>query len=224
MKRQSEEGAGKALGETVGDEIRRLLVDGELVPGQRLSESALGERLGVSRNTLREAFRSLAHEGLVTHRPHRGVFVTTPSLASLIDIYRLRRFIECRALRDAWPGHPAVRRMREAVDQARASREREDWGAVGTHNMAFHAAIVALADSERLDTFYRQLSAELRLAFSGVADPQWLHAPYVEMNQRVLTIFEAGDVDAAATLLEQYLSQSERTVLAAYARDGGPDA
>ncbi len=133
------------------------------MPGQRLSESALGEQLGVSRNTLREAFRSLAHEGLVTHRPNRGVFVTTPSLASIVDIYQVRRFIECQALREALPSHPVVQRMREAVEEASASRERQDWRAVGSSNMAFHTAIVALADSQRLDAFFCQLSAELRL-------------------------------------------------------------
>ncbi|MCK2184736.1 GntR family transcriptional regulator [Halomonas getboli] len=223
MNRQEAEGRGRALGETVGDEIRRLLVEGELVPGQRLSESALGERLGVSRNTLREAFRSLAHEGLVTHRPNRGVFVTTPSLASIVDIYRVRRFIECQALREALPSHPALQRMREAVEQAGAGRERRDWQAVGSSNMAFHAAIVALADSPRLDAFFHQLSAELRLAFGMLSDLEWLHGPYVALNQRVLEAFESGDAERAAMLLEQYLSQSERTLLAAYARDNPAD-
>lgn len=223
MNRQGVEGRGRALGETVGDEIRRLLVEGELVPGQRLSESALGERLGVSRNTLREAFRGLAHEGLVTHRPNRGVFVTTPSLASLVDIYRLRRFIECQALREAVPGHPAGQRMRTAIEQARDGRERQDWQAVGSSNMAFHAAIVSLADSPRLDAFFRQVSAELRLAFGMLSDQEWLHGPYVERNLHVLEAFEGGDPAQAATLLEQYLSQSERTLLAAYARDNPVD-
>ncbi|GHC23967.1 GntR family transcriptional regulator [Kushneria pakistanensis] len=222
MKRQAGEGRGSTLNETLCDEIRRLLVDGALTPGQRLSESALSEQLGVSRNTLREAFRTLAHEGLVTHAPNRGVFVTTPDMASIVDIYRLRRFIECRALSAAWPSHPAVREMRAAVEEARTCREQRNWQAVGSANMAFHGAIVALADSARLDVFFRQISAELRLAFGLMSDKEWLHGPYVEMNQQVLETFEAGDTTAAVALLEQYLAQSERTVLAAWARQAAP--
>ncbi|OHV08751.1 GntR family transcriptional regulator [Kushneria phosphatilytica] len=195
-----------------------MLVEGELVPGQRLSEAGLSEQLGVSRNTLREAFRSLAHEGLVTHHPNRGVFVTTPSMASIVDIYRLRRFIECRALAEAWPGHPGVRAMRTAVESGLTHREAQDWNAVGTANMTFHAAIVSLADSERLNVFFRRLAAELRLAFGLIADPEMLHGPYVAMNQRVLEALEAEQAQEASQLLEHYLVQSERIVLAAYTR------
>lgn len=218
MKKQDLEDRHPSLGESVTTDIRRLLVEGAFTPGQRLSEISLCERLGVSRNTLREAFRTLAHEGLVTHQPHRGVFVTRPDATSIIEIYRLRRFIECRALSEAWPSHPAVREMRAAVEEACTHREHSDWQAVGTANMAFHGAIVALADSARLNVFFRQILAELRLAFGLMADKEWLHGPYVEMNEQVLETFEGGDTTAAVALLEQYLSQSERIVLAAWER------
>ncbi|WP_456268875.1 GntR family transcriptional regulator [Kushneria sp. AK178] len=222
MTTQGLENRSRPLGETVTNGIRRLLVEGAFAPGQRLSEMALCERLGVSRNTLREAFRTLAHEGLVTHQPHRGVFVTRPDAASIVEIYRLRRFIECRALSEAWPCHPAVKGMRAAVADARAFSEQQDWQAVGTANMAFHGEIVALADSPRLDAFFRGVLAELRLAFALMPDREWLHGPYVEMNQQVLETFDAGDTNAAVALLEQYLAQSERTVLAAWERQAAP--
>ncbi|MQT72249.1 GntR family transcriptional regulator, partial [Pseudomonas sp. FSL R10-0071] len=60
----------RTLGETITQEIRRMLVEGELVPGQRLSEAALAESLDISRNTLREAFRVLTREGLLKHEPN----------------------------------------------------------------------------------------------------------------------------------------------------------
>lgn len=211
----------KSLGEYVANRLRQMLVEGALIPGERLSEAALSERLEVSRNTLREAFRTLAHEGLVIHRPHRGVFVTTPDLADIVDIYRLRRFIECRAVAQCWPGHPALKTMREALENARQSADEKSWQSVGTANMAFHSAIVALADSERLSVFFRQISAELRLAFGLIADPELMHEPWVAMNERVLTSLEAGHPEEAAELLERYLVQSERIVLAAWTRCDG---
>jgi len=57
--------APQNLTDRVSDQIRRKLVDGELTPGQRLSENALSESLAISRNTLREAFRLLTKEGLL---------------------------------------------------------------------------------------------------------------------------------------------------------------
>jgi DNA-binding GntR family transcriptional regulator len=200
------------------ERLRRLLITGDLVPGQRLSESAVSERLGVSRNTLREAFRVLTHERLLVHKPHAGVFVAVPSLAAIIDIYRVRRMIECQALRVAPARHPASRRMRAAVESAQVSRETDDWIAVGTANMAFHSAIVALADSDHLDRLYANISAELRLAFGLLDDPDYLHRPYLDRNAAVLELYSAGDSAGAAAALEDYLLQSERTVVAAYAR------
>lgn len=200
------------------ERLRRLLTSGDLVPGQRLSESAVSERLGVSRNTLREAFRVLTHERLLVHKPHVGVFVAVPSLASIIDIYRVRRMVECEALRSSPARHPASRRMRAAVEFALASSEADDWIAVGTANMEFHSAIVALADSDHLDRLYANISAELRLAFGLLDDPEYLHRPYVDRNLAVLELYLAGDSEAAAAVLEDYLLQSERTIVAAYAR------
>lgn len=207
-----------ALAPRLAEQIRDKLIAGELKPGQRLSEAALSADLDVSRNSLREAFRLLTKEGLLRHEPNRGVFVSTPSMASIIDIYRVRRTIECQALAGAYPNHPAVSRMRGAVERARVARDAKDWLTVGSQNMVFHAAIVDLADSQRLNAFYAQIAAELRLSFGLLDDPELLHAPYVDLNAAILDKLTAGHTREAAAALETYLLQSERTVLAAFSR------
>ncbi|SAI65894.1 GntR family transcriptional regulator [Bordetella ansorpii] len=204
--------------EKVTEQIRAQLASGELRPNQRLLESALSEKLGISRNTLRESFRLLTKEGLLRHESNRGVFVATPSIASIIDIYRVRRVVECRALSQAYPRHPAGRQMRQAIEKAYAAQQQSDWRTVATANMEFHAAVVALADSERLSTFYDQIAAELRLAFGLVDDPEYLHAPFLDQNNKLIELFEAGQAEAAAQELEHYLTRSERMVLALYAK------
>ncbi|MBS0454240.1 MAG: GntR family transcriptional regulator [Proteobacteria bacterium] len=208
----------RSLAERVTDQIRLKLIDGEFAPGQRLSEATLSESLQISRNTLREAFRLLSKEGLVTHAPNRGVSVATPSVASIIDIYRVRRLIECQALAQAYPQHPAKRHMRTAVEAALKGRAERNWRAVGSANMDFHVAVVELADSERLNQMFTHLVAELRLAFGLLQDPEFLHAPYVDMNQGILELAEANRFSDAAAALNDYLVHSERIVLAVYAR------
>ena len=198
--------------------LRDRLIEGDFSPGQKLSEQALSESLGVSRNTLREAFRLLTKEGLLRHEANRGVFVMVPDIASVIDIYRVRRVVECGALASAYPKHPAVTQMQDAVKTAQAASARQDWQQVGSANMAFHTAIVALADSVRLSAFYAQIAAELRLSFTLLDNPEMLHAPYVDMNADILAKLETEQPQLATTMLEAYLNQSERTVLAALTR------
>lgn len=210
--------AASSLTDTVAETIRQQLIHGQLRAGQRLSEAALSEQLAISRNTLREVFRILIKEGLLHHEPNRGVSVVVPRIADIIDIYRVRRLIECPALAQAWPRHPAHKRMQQAVAQAQAAREGGDWLAVGTANMAFHAGVVALADSERLSAMFSDVAAELRLAFGLLDDPEYLHAPYIDQNAHLLALFEGGQTAAAAKALDEYLIQSERMVLAVYAR------
>ena len=65
---------------------------------------------------------------------------------------------------------------------------------------------------------FSHLLAELRLAFGLLRDPHFLHAPYVDMNQKILQLFENGKPKEAAEELSAYLVHSERIILAAYAR------
>lgn len=204
----------------LADVLRQSIIDGDFAPGARLSEAALAERFEVSRNTLREAFRVLAEQGLIEHIPHRGVSVAAPSMADVVDIYRARRVIECSALRQCEPEHPAVQRMRAALAEAEKHLPGEEWHRVGSANMAFHDAIVALADSPRLARTYRDVAAELRLVFLEIDDPRALHEPFVRKNRIVLRSLLDEGPDAAADALERYLVASERTVLGAFARMG----
>lgn len=206
------------LADRVARDIRDLLITGALAPGQRLSEAAFSERLEVSRNSLREAFRLLTKDGLLRHEANRGVFVSTPSTDQIIDIYRVRRMLECGALRQAWPRHAATVAMRGAVEAAKVHRDKCEWREVGSANMKFHAAVIDLSDSSRLSDFYARVAAELRLSFGLLNDPEQLHSPFVDMNEQILNLVIKGQVEDAATQMDLYLNLSERTVLKALER------
>jgi len=195
------------------EQLRNSMINGELAPGTRLAESSLTGPLGVSRNTLREAFSTLIEQGLLVREPHRGIFVATLSPAQIADIYRVRVLLECTALAQAPVDPPRAQGMRAAVTDARRAAEQGDWRAVGTANMHFHEQIVALAGSPRLDAWMRQLTAELRLAFVAAPDVEALHRPFVAMNDDIAARYEAGERERAADMLRDYLLTSERVVL-----------
>src|SRR5690349_643961 len=156
--------------------LRERVLDGELAPGLRLSEEAIGGALGVSRNTLREAFRLLTRDRILVHEHSRGVFVRTPTADDVRDLYAARRVIECGALQKWSEGTDQQRAaVRVPVEEALAHGARKDWGRVGTANVRFHRGIVGLAGSSRLSEESDRLFAELMLAFRVVSDPKRLH-------------------------------------------------
>ena len=200
--------------ERVADVLRKRIIEGDLLPGARLSEECYAEVLRVSRNTLREAFRLLTHERLLVHELHRGVFVAVLDEADLVDLYRLRRTIECDVVRSLTNLDPSrLRPLEDEVIAGESAAKRGDWVAVGTANMRFHRHLVGLAGSRRIDQVTDRLLAELRLAFFAVASPQHLHEPYVERNRAILKLLEADETEQAAKQLEAYLLDSQTELI-----------
>lgn len=199
-------------------ELRRRILNGDLKPGERAPEAKLAESLGVSRNTLREAMRSLSQEGLITQVPNKGAHVAVPSISTIIDIYRVRRLIEVQAVAGAIPRHPAISRMHDAVSAALEARKNDDWSEIATANIQFHRAVFELTDSPRLGQLYERLATELRLAFGLIDDPAYLHAPFLDRNQEILDLLDRGECEEAAKRLADYLLLGERIILAGYER------
>lgn len=202
--------------ERVSDILKSRIAEGYFSPGTRLSEDSIGGALGVSRNTLREAFRLLTHERLLEHQLNRGVFVRVLTTDDVVDIYRTRRLVECAVVRglDAQPYSPEGL-ARTVAEGERAAGER-DWKGVSTANIHFHRELVALARSERTDELMRSVLAELRLAFHIVADPRLLHEPYLTRNRQLLATLEAGEHAEAERMLAAYLDDSRRLLVDVY--------
>lgn len=201
----------------VADVLRTRIIEGLLLPGTRLSEEEIVEALGVSRNTLREAFRLLGHERLLVHKFNRGVFVRSLTADDIRDLYRFRRLLEGAAVRHAATSSPDLARVRSAVEEGEEAARRGDWSAVGTANMHFHTALAAFAGSPRVDEAMQQLLAELRLVFSVMADPRTFHEPYLAENRAMHDLLAAGRYEEAEQALATYLDVAEEQLLGAMA-------
>ena len=211
--------------ERVAGLLRARITEGLFVPGDRLPEEALVGVLGVSRNTLREAFRLLCHERLTVHEMNRGVFVRVLARGDVVDLYRLRRLIEGGAVREARAAPAAAREaVTRAVEEAEAAMRGGDWLGVRTADLYFHQCIGALAQSPRIDDIMGRALAELRLAFYAVADLEQFHRPYVAWNRQIAEHLSAGRFREAGKELGAYLAHAERQVLAEHDRTGGAGA
>ncbi|MFD8549718.1 GntR family transcriptional regulator [Streptomyces sp. NPDC059649] len=210
--------------ERVADILRDRITEGYFPPGARLSEESIGGALGVSRNTLREAFRLLTHERLLVHELNRGVFVRIVTVEDLDDIYRVRTLVECAAVRSLGEGPydesttAAVAAIEAAVQAGEAASRERAWQDLSTANIRFHQGIVALAGSPRTDELMRGVLAELRLVFHVMADPRRFHAPYLTRNRQIVEALQAGDAAEAERLLLSYLEDSRSQLSGAYAQ------
>jgi DNA-binding GntR family transcriptional regulator len=210
--------------ERVAELLRTRIMEGVFPPGTRLSEEAIGHTLGISRNTLREAFRLLCHERVAVHLLNRGIFVPVLTTADVVDIFAVRRLVEGGAARMAKQARAASRlavvAAAEDGDQAAAEGR---WFDCRTADLHFHLAISGLAESPRVDELMRRALAELRLVFHTMRDPEEFHAPYLGRNLKLAELIADGNGEAAYQELLHYLDDAERQVLAAYASDDGSE-
>ena len=202
--------------ELLAASLRERIIKGVYLPGERLAEDAIVKSLKVSRNSLREAFRLLTHERLLVHELNRGVFVRKLTVDDVIDVYRVRKLVECNAVRKLDQRPKQADDMVAAVNAGDLAVKNGDWQALGTANMLFHQAVGELSDSPRIDELMRNILAELRLVFHTMADPRRLHEPYLERNKEILAAIEAGDGPRAERLMIKYLDDSEQQIVAAY--------
>lgn len=202
------------------DALRDLITAGRLAPGSRLPEKALGSRLEVSRNTLREAFRVLGQERLVVHRLNRGVFVRTLTADDVADIYTVRRALEAAGVRSV-PRPGGLAAVAAAVRDGEDAAARGEWTAVADADLRFHRALGALGGSPRIDGFLGGLLGELRLAFAVVPDRPPFHSGFLRRNRAIADLLAVGERGRAEQELVGYLDDAEVMIID-FLRKGQP--
>jgi DNA-binding GntR family transcriptional regulator len=127
------------------DQLRRLIISGELAAGTPLRQDALAAELGVSRIPVREALSRLEGEGLAESFPHRGYVVTALSSDEISELFELRCLLEPELVGAAIPRmQPADLDAASAILAAyNADIDKADIPSWGAHNTRFHMAIYA---------------------------------------------------------------------------------
>jgi DNA-binding GntR family transcriptional regulator len=206
----------------VADRLRSMIWLGELLPGYRLREVPLAQSFGVSRNTIRDAIRELATEGLVTHELHRGALVASLDASDVRDLYAVRRLLELNAVSRASQAH--LEPVADAVELMERAVQAGDWEAMVEADGRFHQALVAMLGSPRLNRFFEQIGAEFRfaigvLSFQDAADRAAGSPDGTELSQLAAEHREIYDLLAsrrkadARRALEVHLSENERRLI-----------
>ncbi|MFF3492081.1 GntR family transcriptional regulator [Streptomyces sp. NPDC002795] len=215
--------AGSPLKQTsmqakVAEELRRMIISGELPPRSSLSEMTLSQTFGVSRTPIREALKQLQIEGLVEVRPRVGTFVAVPSRREITELFQMKELLEGAAARLlAFRGNvPEVERLAanmSAADEAVRAGDSEQYEKL-VHD--FHELIMVGADNSKLEAHYRTLMNQLayaRLVRTSLSQPGRLTESDHE-HHRVLDLIRARDGDGAERVMREHVRRSHQALMA----------
>jgi phosphonate utilization transcriptional regulator len=203
-----------SLANVVQAEIERMILDGELASGAKLTESTLADQLGVSRGPVREAFRMLEEAGLVRTEKNRGVFVRDVPIEEALEIFEVRAAMDLYVGRKVAQSASAaqvreLRQLVDAMDQAVKAGSARDYH---RFNLSFHDRLLELAGNAKLLATYRKLVNELSLfRRQNLTDESM--AVYSREHRQIVKAIAAGDADAAGQAMFQHVMNSrERTL------------
>ena len=203
-----------SLANVVQTEIERMILDGELASGAKLTESTLADQLGVSRGPVREAFRMLEEAGLVRTEKNRGVFVRDVPIDEALEIFEVRAAMDLYVGRKVAQSASAaqvreLRQLVDAMDQAVKAGNARDYH---RFNLSFHDRLLELAGNAKLLATYRKLVNELSLFRRQNLTGESM-AVYSREHRQIVKAIAAGDAEAAGQAMYQHVMNSrERTL------------
>jgi DNA-binding GntR family transcriptional regulator len=207
----------RPLHEETVDQLRDLIVRGELAPGSRLNERVLTARLGVSRTPLREAIKLLATEGLVDLLPNRGAVVAPIDPARIAETLAVMGALESLAgeLACVQASDEGIAEIRALHYEMLAMHARRDLDGYFRYNQAIHLKIVEASGNAVLAQTYRQLNANVRRVryMANLSPERWDAA--VQEHEAILAALSARDAARLKRLLRDHLSAKLATVLEA---------
>lgn len=218
--------APRLLHEDVAERLRELIMHGELAPGVKLNERVLCEQLGISRTPLREAFKSLASEGLVELLPNRGAIVAPLDPARLQQIFAVLEALEGLAgeLACRTASERQLREIRALHFEMLAHHARHELDAYFRCNQEIHIRIVEASGNEPLAQIYRSLNANARRAryMANLSQERWDQA--VAEHNEILDALTARDAARLQRLLREHLEHKLALVMDALAAQRAGEA
>ena len=194
--------------------IRKKILKGEYLPGERINEAEIAAEFNISRGPVREAIRQLEQEGLAVYQIHKGCSVKTLSADDAWEIYLLRSKLESLALELCSGQIPqdALRRMESYV-----SSMKELDGESDIHHMVeldnyFHSEICKASEKRRLFDLWSSLNSTSYAVFLTVLNSNVSSlSSVIGKHERLLATLKQGDMlKSCGAITDHYLLTGER--------------
>ena len=208
----------------VVEELRGMILDGALQPGERLRIDDLARQVGVSPMPVREALHQLAAEGTITLDPYRGFSIAELSATEAKDLYSTRVALAALAAEIAVPrlGEDELQHLRDAVaEQARACAA-ADAAAFIHADLRFHRVLYAAAGRPVLArTIAGLINSSVRYSHANLPLPGSMDAA-LAAHRAILEACEQRDAVRAAEVTRRHTEQAaERVIASLLVRESG---
>lgn len=181
---------------------------GDLKPGARLRPEEIANEIGMSRMPVREAFRRLDAEGLLTIRPNRGAVVADFTADQILELFEMRSVLEGLAIRQAVSNVNGtnIEDLRDLL--FRMDRGRHDCDQWLKRHWDFHEYLCKLSNRPRLvreiEKLHVMLEPQMRFYFVNVKKPTGV----VQQHQNLIDVLVAGDADRAESVMREHVLET----------------
>jgi DNA-binding GntR family transcriptional regulator len=199
----------------VGERIRSNIIEGVLRPGSQLNEVELSASCGGVSEPPREAMQRLIQEGLLRSEPHRGVFVPVMSAEDIDDIYQAREALETAAVRrisSTSRSAAAFKALDKIVRGMESAEKAGDWRLVASRDLDFHTALVAAAQSPRLERMFTTVISETRLCLSMLTAADEARDDLVQEHRDIAEMLREDNTDGAVAVLTKHFDDAVVTL------------
>lgn len=192
--------------------LRQAIVSGEFALGEKLSETALSQKLGVSRTPVREALKQLQQEGLVEIIPRVGTCVTKPTEKEIMELFTLKEALEGLAaalLAERGDVQELQELIRAMEDMEKAVRSGNIDGYVEA-NDHFHDAILKGSGNSKLLFHFNLLINQLpykRFVYITLDQPKRLEKS-VEEHRQIVDAIQSGNSQLAEQRMREHVRAS----------------
>ncbi|MEM9911894.1 MAG: GntR family transcriptional regulator [Pseudomonadota bacterium] len=197
-------------------EMRRMILTGELAAGTNHLESELAETLGMSRTPIREAALMLESKGLLEMRPRKGVRILHVAPEDMREIYDILTELESLAAQraaEASYSSDDLKVLANSIDQMDEAIKTEDLDAWAEADEAFHAELVRLGNNRRLEDIVAMVNDQVRRARLTTLFIRPLPLQSNEDHRAVYTAIECGQSDVARKRHRQHRLQAKTVLL-----------
>lgn len=202
------------LAEQAYAQLKALIHDFQLLPGDRFSENEMGTRLGVSRTPVREALFRLRNEGFLDVESKTGWFVRPLDFGRLEELYDLRVILELASVArlcassESPPELEALKTIWLVPAAERLSEARE----VGALDEQFHATLVRAAGNAEIARVHWDVTERIRIVRRlDFTREDRIDATYAE-HAKILRAVLQRKLDQAQLLLKSHIEQSKTEV------------
>ena len=188
----------------VASRLRKAILSGRMLPGAALVETALAEKMNVSRAPIREAIQILENDGLVETIAYKGKRVKPLTAREVAETYSLREVFEVMAVRLILESGAPLDTLRTHCDEMTAAAEADNFEALVVADEAFHHALIRLADHNLLLTSWKNLYLRIHQIMAlrnrderNLTEVAGNHLPIVQA-------LADGDADRAINLISEH--------------------